>query len=105
MCRYGIMYVAKHTAKQVAEQVAKHTAEYTADHTAEQVAEYTADHTAKQVCNHVRRRATPPSVSCYKKSIILYNIKSFNPNEGNPINTPNTTIRGVPLIQVERINI
>ena len=101
MCRYGIMYVAKHTAKQVAEQVAKHTAEYTADHTAEQVAEYTA----KQVCNHVRRRATPPSVSCYKKSIILYNIKSFNPNEGNPINTPNTTIRGVPLIQVERINI
>jgi len=30
-------------------------------------------------------------------------LKSFNPNEGIPINTSNTTIRGVPLIQVERL--
>ena len=37
--------------------------------------------------------------------LIIEFLMSFNPNEGNPINTSNTTIRGVPLIQVERPNI
>ena len=30
-------------------------------------------------------------------------LNSFNPNGGIPINTSNTTIRGVPPFQVERL--